>query len=297
MSLNPCNMNSMIALMPEPETVCLRDALQAARSTLQDCSDTPETDAQWLWGHALQRNQAWLLAHPEYRPTTTQQNRGEYLIHQRQQGHSVAHLCGYSGFMDFTLRLNHHALAPRPETETLVAEALPLLPYRARVLEWGTGSGALAIAIAKARPDCTILALDCAQTNLRLAHRNALTLRVHNIQFAWGDWNQNAYWPQTRFDLILANPPYIAPHNACLQSPGVCREPRRALVSTNSGLQAIYAIAGRAKKNIRRNGWLLMEHGSGQDERCRRILQQAGWGRVRSISDWSGIPRAVCAHQ
>ncbi len=236
-----------------------------------------------------------MAAHPEWQLTQEQRARGNYLIRQRQHGYSVAHLCGRAEFLDFCLRLNQHVLAPRPETETLVAKALSALPPRARILEWGTGSGALALAIARARPDCRITALDCSRTALNLARRNALALRIRNLHLVHADWRK--IWPQGRFDLILANPPYIAPHDEHLQGPGVCREPRHALIAAQKGTEAFRILARRGRQHARQGGRLVMEHGNTQGAVCRRIVQRAGWGRAQTLPDLSAQPRITCARR
>ena len=277
--------------MTEPAT--LHQALRASRTALAACSPSPAADAEWLWSHALRRPRAWLLAHPEWMLAPSQKARGEALIRRRRNGHSVAHLCGESGFMDLALRLTPRVLAPRPETELLVEAALCGLPKRAQVLEWGAGSGAVALALAQARPDCRILGLDHARTAVRLAQANALRLRIPNVRFAQADWR--GAWPDGRYDLILANPPYVALHDPCLQSPGVCREPRHALVAPTSGTQAFRMLAQRARQCAHRRTRLLLEHGADQQATCRRILARGGWGRAQALFDLAGLPRALCA--
>lgn len=275
----------------EPPT--LRQALLESRTRLASCSDSPAADAEWLWGHALHQSRTWLLAYPEYLPTPAERSRGESLIQRRRDGFSVAHLCGGCDFLDFSLRLTPRVLAPRPETEMLVEQALHGLPRRARILEWGTGSGVLALALARARPDARILALDHSRTAVALAQGNALRLRLKNIRFMRGDWR--GPWPGGAFDLILGNPPYVAPHDPDLQSPGVCREPRHALVSPGRGTQAIRTLAVQARRRAHRRTRLLLEHGADQGEACRRIVQRAGWGRSETLADLSGRARVCLA--
>ena len=275
------------------EPLTLRQALLESRTRLSSCSDSPASDADWLWSHALRRSRAWMLAHPEWPLTPAQQARGESLIRRRQDGHSVAHLCGECEFLDFSLRLNPQVLAPRPETELLAEQALCGLPRRARILEWGTGSGVLALALARARPDCRILALDHSRAALRLARSNALRLRLGNIRFVRGDWR--GPWPGGTFDLILGNPPYVAPHDPHLQSPGVCREPRHALIATARGTQAIQTLSERARRCAHRRTRLLLEHGAEQGTVCRRIVGRAGWGRSKTLTDLASLPRACLA--
>ena len=273
------------------EPFTLRQALLESRTRLASCSDSPASDAEWLWSHALRRSRAWLLAHPEWLLAPAEQSRGESLIHRRQDGFSVAHLCGECEFLDFALRLTPQVLAPRPETELLAEQALRGLPRRARILEWGTGSGALALALARARPDCRILALDQSRAAIRLAQGNALRLRLKNIRFVRGNWRRP--WPGGTFDLILGNPPYVALHDPHLQSPGVCQEPRHALVAPARGTQAIRILATRAHRHAHRRTRMLLEHGADQGSICRKIVARAGWGWSGTLTDLACQPR-VC---
>lgn len=275
----------------EPPT--LRQALLESRTRLSSCSDSPAIDAEWLWSHALRRSRAWLMAHPEWELTPAEQARGESLIRRRQEGHSVAHLCGGCEFLDFALRLTPRVLAPRPETELLAEQALHGLPRRARILEWGTGSGVLALALARARPDCRVLALDQSRAAIKLAQSNVLRLRLKNILFTQGDWRHP--WPGGTFDLILGNPPYVRLHDPHLQSPGVRREPRHALVAPARGTQAIRILAVQARRHAHRRTRLLLEHGADQGEICRKIVERAGWGRANTLVDLPGLPRACLA--
>ena len=241
----------------------------------------------------MRRSRAWLMAYPEWRLTPAEQAQGESLIRGRRDGYSVAHLCGECEFLNVAIRLSHQVLAPRPETELLAEQALEGLPPRARVLEWGTGSGALALALAHARPDCQILALDHSRAAIRLAQGNALRSRLKNIRFMRRDWHRP--WPDGAFDLILGNPPYVAPHDPCLQSPGVRREPRHSLVAPARGTQAIRTLAAQARRHARRRARLLLEHGAEQGEVCRKIINHAGWGQSETLTDLSGLPRACLA--
>ena len=275
------------------EPLTLRQALLESRTQLASCSDSPAVDAEWLWSHALRRSRSWLLAHPEWPLTPAEQARGESLIRRRQDGYSVAHLCGECEFLDFSVRLTSQVLAPRPETELLVEQALRGLPRRARILEWGTGSGVLALALARARPDCRILALDHSLTAVKLAQSNALRLRLKNVWFMQGDWHHP--WPEGAFDLILGNPPYVALRDPHLQSPGVCQEPRSVLVAPAQGTQAIRVLAAQARRRTHQHTRLLLEHGADQGDVCRKIVERAGWGRTKTLLDLAGLPRACLA--
>ncbi len=277
------------------EAVPLSRALQHTCAQLAAHSPSPKTDAAYLWSHALDRPLTWMLAYPQWPLSPQQYARGMHLVRQRQAGYSVAHLCGTCGFMDLQLRLTTQVLAPRPESELLVEHALRALPKRANILEWGVGSGAIALAIAQARPDCQILGLDHVRTTVQLARTNVLRLRLPNLHCLHGNWNRA--WPRRRFDLIIANPPYVAMHDPCLGTPGVRREPRHALVASARGLQHYPRLARMARRHTRRNGQLLLEHGATQAAACRRIVMRSGWGRARTLKDLAGLPRAVSARR
>ena len=266
--------------------------LAAARRALAERGDEPVA-ALWLWSRILARPPAWLLAHPEAPLDGRAARRGGRLLKRLADGHSVAHLCGSAPFLDFELRLTPRTLAPRADTETLAAAALDGLPRRARALDWGAGAGTLALALARARPDCRVLGLDRMRGSAALAHANALRLRLRNARFARADWRGT--WPAGRFDLILANPPYVMPRDPRLQEAGVRREPRGALVATERGLRDLRLIAARARKHLRPHGRLLLEHGAEQADTVRRVVKRAGFGRARTLRDARGLPRACLA--
>ena len=268
----------------------LAQLLALGRQQLNDYSEQPASDTAWLWSHALGRNRAWLAAHPEYVPQARQRSRGEFLIERFLQGESVAHLCGGCEFIDLRLRINGHVLAPRPETEQLLQAACHALPRRARVLELGTGSGVLALALARARPDCRITALDHSRSAVQLARINAQRLRIHHVRFVHRSWHRA--WPTGVFDLILANPPYVALHDPCLQSSGVRREPRHTLVAGLAGLDALRLLAARGRRRAHGHTRLLLEHGADQGVQVERLVGRCGWGPVRILMDAAGRPRA-----
>lgn len=276
-----------------PESPCLGEALRETRAALAQASDSPQADALWLWQHALGKPRSWLLAHPEYGLSAAQLRHGRHLVRARSAGHSVAHLCGKAYFHDLELRLRTSVLAPRPETETLLHAALRDLPPHARILEWGTGCGALALALALARPDCTVVAYDFRRTAVRLARANALRHRARNLHFAFADWRKR--WRDGRYHLIIANPPYVELHDPHLRGPGVRCEPRAALVATEHGTAALRSLANRAWAHRAPGARLLLEHGYDQGTRVRRLVARAGWGRPRTLADGAGHPRACLA--
>ena len=266
--------------------------LAAARRALAVRGDEPAA-ALWLWSRILARPPAWLLAHPESPLAAGAAERGRRLLERLADGHSVAHLCGGAPFLDFELRLTPRTLAPRADTETLAAAALDGLPRRARALDWGAGAGTLALALARARPDCRVLGLDRDRGAVAVARANALRLRTGNARFARADWRRA--WPAGRFDLIVANPPYVAPRDPHLRAAGVRREPRGALAASERGLRDLRLIAAGARRRLRPGGRLLLEHGAEQADAARRIMARAGFGRAGALRDGRGLPRACLA--
>ena len=267
-------------------------ALAAARRALTARGDEPVA-ALWLWSRILARPPAWLLAHSEAPLEASAAERGRRLLERLADGHSVAHLCGSAPFLDFELRLTPRALAPRADTETLAAAALDGLPRKAQVLDWGAGAGALALALARARPDCRVLGLDQARGAVALARANALRLRLRNARFARADWR--GAWPAGKFDLVLANPPYVDPRDPHLRETGVRREPRGALVAAERGLRDLRLIAADARRRLHPRGRLLLEHGAEQAAAVRRLVARMGFGRAGTLRDGRGLPRACLA--
>jgi release factor glutamine methyltransferase len=213
------------------------------------------------------------------------------LLEQRRQGAPVAYLTGTREFWSLALTVTPSVLVPRPETELLVELALRLLPddHPGSVLDLGTGSGAIALAIASERPRSRITGVDISAAALDVALQNSHRLGLSNIEWRQGSWFDAV--PQQRFDLIVANPPYLAAGDPALVT--LAAEPRIALCAGHTGLEALSAIAADAPSHLEEGGWLLMEHGADQAPQVAQLFERRGFKRLCLQLDLSGRPRVT----
>ncbi|MCW5220922.1 peptide chain release factor N(5)-glutamine methyltransferase [Verminephrobacter aporrectodeae subsp. tuberculatae] len=249
-------------------------------------------DAQWLLLHALGRTdagRAWLLAHDTDALDPAAHARFLALCQRRARGEPVAYLTGHKTFYGLLLEVDARVLDPRPDTETLVDWAREVIaPLSApRIVDLGTGSGAIALALRQHCPGARVLAVDASADALAVARANSGRLGLP-VQFAQGDWLRAT---RGRFDAIVSNPPYVRaqdPHLAALQ-----HEPLQALVSGADGLHDIRAIVAQAPEHLAAGGWLLLEHGYDQAAAVRALLTARGFSLVQSRNDLAGIARCT----
>lgn len=254
-------------------------------------SGLPELEAKILLETATARPRAWLIAHADETADETQAHLARRLFARRHAGEPVAYITGEREFYSLELAITPDVLIPRPETELLVDLAIELAPNRAgRLIDLGTGSGAVAIAMAKHLPDAEVWACDTSEAALNLARRNA---ERHNavVRFVRSDWLREV--PPGRFDLIVSNPPYIPADDPHLRGGDVRHEPRSALVGGQDGLDCIRDIVAQSLERLEPGGWLLFEHGYDQASRCRDLLNACGYQDVSSWTDLAGIPRVT----
>jgi len=244
-------------------------------------------DAQLLIAHRLGVSRAWLIAHEDAELSDAPAIDAD--LARRADGVPLAYLVGRREFHGLELHITPAVLDPRPDTETLVEwalERLASMPHGARVIDLGTGSGAIALAVKQSRPDVEMFATDASVEALAVARDNAQRLGLA-VTFAQGDWWCAA--PDRRFDLALSNPPYIAgddPHLAALQ-----HEPREALTPGADGLGAIERIIDGAPRHLRPGGWLLLEHGFDQQDAVQARLATHGFVELATRRDLAGRPR------
>lgn len=258
----------------------LRQALSDATQRLGD-----RIDAEVLLAYALSKPRSWLIAHADDLLSPDHAAAYALLIEQREAGEPVAYITGRRGFWSLDLDVSPATLIPRPETELLVELALERLPVdkACRVLDLGTGSGAIALAIARERPMAEIIATDASGDALAVAQNNARRHHIGNVSFAQGDWF--APLDDRRFDVIVSNPPYIEADDPHLQQGDLRFEPISALASGRDGLDDIRRIVCDASLHLASGGWLLFEHGWQQGEMVRSLLRDAGFVELSTARD------------
>lgn len=270
----------------------LAQDVAALRQALVLEQDEARSEVQALLQAVLAVNRAYLLAHPERVLTEQELSRYRSLLQRRLQGEPLAYILGEREFFGLGLRVTPATLIPRPDTELLVELALQRMPEAGgRVLDLGTGSGAIALAIAHARPDAAVTAVDAAAAALSVAQGNAVRLGIRNASFVPSDWFSAL--AEQHFDLIVSNPPYIAENDSHLSQGDLRFEPRTALASGPDGLDDIRRIIGEAGAHLATDGWLLLEHGYDQAAQVRVLLQRAGFRNISSAKDLAGIERVT----
>ena len=248
-------------------------------------------DAEILLAHALGKSRSWLFAHAADPVADDAHANFQFLLQRRIDGEPVAYLTGTRGFWTLDLEVTSATLVPRQETELLVELALARIPVDVpmRVADLGTGSGAIALSIAKERSKSRVIATDASLAALAVAQRNALRNGIANIEFRSGDW----FTPLqgARFDIIASNPPYIAEGDPHLDRGDLRFEPAMALSCGPDGLNAIRTIVGDARAHLDAGGWLLLEHGWDQGHVVRRLLSEACFIDVETAHDLEGRDR------
>jgi release factor glutamine methyltransferase len=269
----------------------LAELCATATRRLTVSSATPRLDAEVLLAAALKRPRSYLYAWPERVPALELADRFAAWLERRLNGEPVAYILGRREFWSLELEVTPDTLIPRPETELLVELALERLPaaQAVAIADLGTGSGAIALALAMERPQVRIVATDQSPAALTVARRNAQRLDVANVEFRQGDWC--APLVGEFFDLIAANPPYVAAADPCWRQGELRFEPSAALISGPDGLNALRMIIAQAPEVLKPGGWLLLEHGHDQGEAVPALLRERGFNEVADDQDSASLSR------
>jgi release factor glutamine methyltransferase len=271
----------------------IRQALSEARRRLQATSPSPAVDASILLCHVLGCSPGHLIAWPDKQLSPHQAMQFEQILQQRLEGRPVAYITGEREFWSLSLKVTSDVLIPRPETETLVELVLEKFSSSPAltVADLGTGSGAIACALAVERPAWNIIATDSSGEALDIARHNASVHKLGNIRFVHGQWLE----PLTGldFDLIISNPPYIAIDDPHLAQGDVRFEPEAALASGKQGMDAIRHLAQQAGQRLKAGGWLIVEHGYDQQQPVYDCFLQGGFEDILQLTDLAGQPRVT----
>ena len=270
------------------------ELLNSAAAELQGLASA-RLDAEVLLCMVLNVGREYCYAHPEAQVSAAAAADFRRLITRRRDDFPIAYLTGQREFWSLDITVNQFTLIPRPETEQLVEIALALAPrHTPDVLELGTGSGAVSLALASERPAARITATDLCRHALDLAQRNAARHVIGNVSFMVSDWY--AALGARRFDVVLSNPPYVDEQCPALWQAPLRHEPRLALDGGRGGLAALAHIIAGARRHLRSGAYLLLEHGFDQGESVRRLLRQHGFARVQTHPDAGGQERISSGH-
>ncbi|HNP63964.1 MAG TPA: peptide chain release factor N(5)-glutamine methyltransferase [Woeseiaceae bacterium] len=270
-------------------------AIASATAHLGDVSESARLDAEILLSTSIDMPRSYLFAHPEDELDSLSLERFETLLARRLDGEPIAYITGRREFWSHELQVSPATLVPRPETEVLVDLALQTIPHDAnwQILDLGTGSGAIAIAIASERPLCDITATDISADALAIAAGNAREASLGNTSFIEGRWTTPVR--DRCFELIVSNPPYVSDDDEALS--GLRFEPRSALASGADGLDDIRILASDCAAILTPGGWLMLEHGATQQTEVARLLSESGWVDIACHNDLVGQPRVTVARR
>lgn len=279
--------------MPDRPTLGSLKSKIAAR--LAAISESPSLDAELLVCRAIDVPRAYLYAHPEDEPDAAALDRLESAVARRLAGEPMAYISGVREFWSLPLTVSPATLVPRPESERVVELALGFMPRRSApaVLDLGTGSGAIALAIARERPASTVVGVDISREALDVAALNARELRIANVEWLHGDWT--APVAGRRFDVVVSNPPYVASDDEALQN--LRYEPVAALAAGRDGLDALRRLAVEVPAVIVAGGTLVVEHGATQAPAIDTLLSASGWIDIACHTDYAGLPRVTVARR
>ena len=272
----------------------IKQALMQA-NTLQQVSESWKLDAELLLAEAIGQSREYLFTWPNKELTQSQFEKFDTYCGRRLTGEPIAYILGRQAFWDFELLVNPAVLIPRPETELLVETALELLDKSATavVLDLGTGSGAIALALAANNRHWTVTAVDSSESALGVAADNAKLLQLSNIEFIQTSWCDGL--PVAHFDLIAANPPYVEAGDKHLSEGSLPFEPIAALVARENGLADIRAIAEQSRHCLKKNSWLLIEHGFQQKQAVEKTLVDTGYANIECVKDLAKLDRLTKA--
>lgn len=275
------------------ECQTIESAVKDATERLRAVTDAPRLEAELLMARAINMPRSFLFAHPGDELDEASLRRLNDTVERRLAGEPMAYITGIREFWSMELAVSPATLVPRPETELLVDVALRDIPRTAewQILDLGTGSGAVALAIGRERPSCHITATDISAEALAAARENANRNNIGNVEFLQGDWLGPV--AERRFEVIVSNPPYVPDDDEALVK--LQAEPMLALKAGAEGLDAIEVLARGCPAIITSGGLLVIEHGAGQEAAVAALLKAHGWANIRCYQDYSGLPRITSA--